>query len=158
MHRSDRRVGRRVTTVDTTEHLYGLATGEDPDGYIRSHVVAFPITKRTAKRIYYVRRTHPNGTRDLGYVNRQAMEAAGADGLWARRSGGWWEPDAHLYLTPPVLPAQQLAADLKADVDRLRREAADAHPDRGGSNEAFIHAHQRLTAARGRLSRAERAA
>lgn len=146
---------------EAVEYLYGTHTGEDLDGFIRTRLTSFRITKKTAKRIYYVRRVEHDGNEVIGFVDRQAMEASGADGLWARKTAGWWEDDNRLYLNPPPLPGQQpTIADLQAEVDRLRREAADAHPDRGGNDIDFIAAHRRLTEARSRLfaQQAERAA
>ncbi len=109
-----------------------------PEQHWQHHIRSFRITKRTAKRIYYVRR-EPG---DIGYVDRQGLEEKGE--VW--RAGGWWEADKHLYATPPPAPEHIAAPDLK----QLKAEMAAAHPDRGGSNEQFREARRRYVTARDR--------
>jgi hypothetical protein len=73
------------------EYLYGT-------GYRKGEleVIEFPITKVTAKRIYYDRHPSPNRS-EIRVVNRQAMEAAGPDGL-ARKSANFSADDQRLWL------------------------------------------------------------
>jgi hypothetical protein len=132
-----------ATDLGPVEFVYG--TDVDDEGTHR--VFAFRVTKKTAKRIYYVRYApwaRP-GDEKIGYVDRQAIEAAGAEGVWARRTAGWWEPDNQLYLEPPDVPERP---DRKAILARLKAEMAAVHPDRGGSHEEFLAAHARYERAR----------
>ncbi len=52
--------------------------------------------------------------------------------------------DLTVHLSPPPVPAPSLA--------QLRRAAADAHPDRGGSAAAFMAAHAAYLTAKGRAA------
>jgi hypothetical protein len=128
-------------------YLYGTAEREDARGHLVTELRSFRITKRTRQRIYYVRRQHPDGSVDLGYVNRQELEAEGHVHNYA--AGGWWAADFHLYAEPPEVDQRNSVApapDLKA----LKQAMADAHPDRGGSSESFIEARERYLRARAR--------
>jgi hypothetical protein len=62
-----------------------------------------------------------------------------AEGTVCRKSAGWWESDLQLWLEPPQTwpPKQQ------PDLNQLKSEMAAAHPDRGGTDEAFIAARRR---------------
>src|SRR5688500_18326251 len=126
--------------VAAAEYVYGIdsSVSDDDRFYQDPHVVQFRITKKTPKRIYYIPENW--GRPVQRFVDRVALERAGQV---RRRSAGWWEPDATVYLKPPEL--QQHA---KPDLAALRAEMAAAHPDRGGSNEAFIAARQRYEQAR----------
>lgn len=131
------------TEAGAVEYLYGVATGryDADDEWQPASVVSFRITRKTPKRIYYVRSERIPGDVVIGYVDRLRLEA---DGEVCNRSAGWWSPDYRLYLTPPVL--EQPAVP---DLGGLKAAMAAAHPDRGGTDEAFI-------AARGRYERARR--
>jgi hypothetical protein len=120
-----------VTTPAPVEFLYGIdsSVSDDSRFYEPPRVVRFRITKKTPRRIYY----------EAGYlvrfVDRRRLEA---DGEVHRKSAGWWERDATVYLQPPVLE-QATAPDLGV----LKAAMAAAHPDRGGTHEAFIAARRR---------------
>jgi hypothetical protein len=116
----------------------------------------FQIIKRTKQRIYYSRKPlpaverpdeYPN-VRDstdygVGFIDRQEIERE--DEIWSRKTGKWWERDARLYLRPPVPRGQP---EELPDLGKLKAEMAAAHPDRGGSNAAFIAARAAYIAAR----------
>lgn len=103
-------------------------------------MVRFRITRRTAKRIYYIR-AHNGPNPVIGYVDRQRIER---DGEVARASAGWWEDDRRVHLRPPEPPQRPQVHDLVA----LRTAMVEAHPDRGGSHEAFLIARQKYEDAR----------
>lgn len=114
----------------TSRNRFGEPVGE------REVVVEFRITKKTARRIYYSRDNGAMTEQDRargGYVDRQAMERDGH----VRTSRGYWEADSILFLDPPDVTGPA-PVDRSADLSRLKAEMADAHPDRGGTNEAFI--------------------
>jgi hypothetical protein len=147
------------------EYLYGREDCNLIDGPCRcealesrarwdTHTVRFRITKKTAKRVYYAYRWSPfDGTpEEVRCVDRQELEA---DGEVYRRSGRWWEPDFPVYLRPLEPSSEWLewyVASGKDAVSRLRAEMAAAHPDRGGTSRAFVEAHRRYLAAKGRAS------
>ena len=146
-----------VDDVLAVEYLYAIEAehhqGDDNRFYVPTRVITFRITRKTPKRIYYVRseRGHrrPDGSVphvDIGFVDRQRLEA---DGELFRKSAGWWERDARLYLEPPVLDAYAPAPDLAA----LKAAMRAAQPDVGGSHEAFLEAHERYERARVNASR-----
>ncbi|RPK56260.1 hypothetical protein EES43_24770 [Streptomyces sp. ADI96-02] len=122
--------------VTTTEYLYGIDTSVHDDArfYQRPHAVAFPVVKKTPKRVYY----EINGR--TRFVDRQRLEADGK----VQRVGGWWESDLTVYLSEPVVEQPK-----PASLAELKRAMADAHPDReSGSHEAFIAARARYEQAR----------
>lgn len=82
------------------EYLYGIEPGhwDGEDVWVPVRVVPFRITRKTERRIYYIRRDLD--VPEIGAVDRQKIEA---DGDIYRVSSGWWEPDTRLYLTPPDL-------------------------------------------------------
>jgi hypothetical protein len=125
-----------------TEYLYGIDSNVSDDSrfYQGPRVVQFRITKKTAKRIYYVTSEDWEPRTRIGFVDRQRIEADGEIYLHNRH---WSDPGFHLYLSPPEL--QQHA---KPDLASLRAEMAAAHPDRGGTDEAFIAARTRYEQAR----------
>ena len=127
-----------ASEVVATEFLYGIEAehGSGP-GWTPTRVVQFRITKKTPRRIYYL----PHEWRDeQRFVDRAALER---DGQVTRKSGGWWESDLTVYLKPPTLTETQ-----QPDLAELKAAMASAHPDRGGSDEAFIAARQRYERAR----------
>ncbi|MDG4790384.1 hypothetical protein O7626_40770 [Micromonospora sp. WMMD1102] len=140
-----------MSAIEQVEYLYCIVPrGDDPDD--RDRVMPLRVVKKTPKRIYFRRWL----THDIGYVDRQAMEASGADGCSARKRTSWWDPDAHLYLEPPQLDARGRRVDttaLKAELSRLKAEMAAAHPDVGGTHEAFLAAHKRWNNARNQFAR-----
>jgi hypothetical protein len=129
------------------------------------YVWRFRITKKTKERIFYIRkgeRIDPgaakyaqySGIRDLdeeqiAYVDRGAMEASGEEGLYTRK---WYSDDWHLFLAPPPKPTFKPGDNVDAETLRkLRAQMVAAHPDRGGTNEAFRAARQRYVELRRRL-------
>jgi hypothetical protein len=124
------------------EYLYAIQAehheGDDSRFYVPKTVITFRVTRKTPKRIYYIR---SEGRGDVGYIDRHEIEAAGE--IW-RKSAGWWEADARLYLQPPVLEVYAPAPDL----GQLKAAMRAAHPDMGGSEAAFLEAHERYERAR----------
>ncbi|WP_432140154.1 hypothetical protein [Streptomyces sp. bgisy154] len=119
------------------EFLYELWDANWDDGPLGNYqIIAHPITKKTARRIYF---TYSHAGHKPGFVDRQRIEADGEiyHGYTRRR----------LHLTPPEIPHRPA----KPSLPELRKAMADAHPDRGGTDEAFI-------AARARYERARRSA
>jgi hypothetical protein len=128
------------------EYLYGHS------GYSRGFS-RFQIVKKTAKRIYYLRRGEeidhngepnnpfayltPADHYGTGFVDRQKMEREGnVHSLYSSLgylSERWRR-------TPPITDLRQLKAAMAA-----------AHPDKGGSSAAFIEARTRYVEARRRV-------
>ena len=147
------------------EYLYGRSIGgEDSPAF----PVRFRITKKTRKRVFYIRdaewldergaqQRYDNDKpivtdRDgrIGYVNRQKLEA---DGFVDNRGVHWSDYDSHLYASFEGLMADRFRRDHAPppDLRSLKAEMAAAHPDRGGSNTAFIAARKAYVEARRRL-------
>lgn len=123
------------TDTGTVEYLYGIGRVWDDDARrLNEGIVSFRITKKTPKRIYYVRRDDGE-VPQIGFVDRQEIESKGE----ARTSHGWWVPDCHLYAAPPDLDAdhRQEETDDVARLADLKQRMAAAHPDRGGDAEEF---------------------
>lgn len=127
-----------MTTPAPVEFLYGVRSGgyDGNDTWQPASVVAFRITKKTDRRIYYDANTINGQPARVRYVDRQALEARGEV---TRKSGAWWEPDLTVYMQPPQ--TWPPSADL--DLTGLKAEMAAAHPDRGGTDESFIAARRR---------------
>jgi hypothetical protein len=159
-------------TSDTrqVEYLYGHTMGgEETNGC----PVRFRITKKTAKRIYYVRQEEEidkhgepvdypwiKSTSDdddvIGYVNRQKLEA---DGSVYNKGVHWCRPDWHLYASlEGLLGDRYQHRNDQPDIHQLKAEMAAAHPDRGGTSAAFIEARARYIAARRQARRPREAA
>jgi hypothetical protein len=137
------------------EYLYGTLHYWPDDGLgteVRE-VVPFRITRKTSRRVYYVRHEYGPGDVETGYVDRVVLERDGR--VW-RRSAGWWADDSELYATREAAEASLgLAGEATRgvpDLRQLRREMADAHPDRGGTNEEFMAARERYQRALRRAS------
>jgi hypothetical protein len=152
------------------EYLYAHNTWRCDNGYGRCpcrdlpareawqhHLIPYRITKKTAKRIYYIRREpHRDGQvistdeLEIGYVDRQKLEA---DGEVSNRGVHWSQDDSHLYATtdPPEWwnPWRSAWSTETATLSQLRKEMADAHPDRGGDRDRFMAARARYLAAKG---------
>lgn len=124
------------------EYLYGIdsSVADDNRFYEPPRVVRFRILKKTPKRIYYVASRDWETRTRTGFVDRQRIEA---DGEIYQRNRHWSAPDFHLYLAEPELPQAR-----KPDLAELKTAMTEAHPDRGGSNEAFIEARRRYEAAK----------
>jgi hypothetical protein len=130
------------TDASPVEYLYGIAYA---DG--KSWVKAYRITRKTPKRIYYIREQRfADEDPEIGFVNRQELESTGEV---INRSRGWWDADFHLYAEPPEL--HDSSSVMPKTLSELRAEMADAHPDRGGTREAFEAARVRYLAAKGRV-------
>ncbi len=138
-----------------TEYLYG----RDRCGGDYNSVYRFRITKRTAKRIYYVskaewidERGEPRADpyhleeETIGFVDRQKLETEGS----VRNLGRHWSSsDYRLYASLEGLLAQYRRDEPeKPDLASLKAAMAAAHPDKGGSSAAFIEARHRYVAAR----------
>ncbi len=149
-------------TIDSkfVEYLYGYRYHDmdgQGDGYIFKR---FQITKKTAKRIFYLNAgeridehdklyVYDHGrdmnVRDgrVGFVNRQKLEA---DGEVYNEGRHWSSIDYHLYASMQIIRDKfakneaRLDAFAAADLKSLKAAMAAAHPDRGGSNAAFIAA------------------
>ncbi|MER6198001.1 WhiB family transcriptional regulator [Streptomyces sp. NPDC001586] len=103
------------------EYLYGIEPGhwEGEDEWVSTRIVRFPITRKTPKRIYYVRRDQE--VPEIGSVDRQRIEA---DGDVYRVSSGWWEADSRLYLAAPDLDEYLSAEKPQSDTDAVWLDAA----------------------------------
>jgi hypothetical protein len=105
-----------------------------PTEFLYSWGDQFRIIKKTARRIYYLDERYGHRTR---FVDRQKIECDGNIHNW-------------LYLQPPQPETHNEPAP---DLSHLKAEMAAAHPDRGGSNAAFIEARARYVAARRQMRR-----
>jgi len=148
------------------EYLYAYDVGWSDWGERYVDFYRFRVTRRTAKRVFYVRDAEfidesgeprddgavRNRDGEIGFVHRGTLAK---DGFATNRSRVW-EPDYQLYASLAALHAdREHGADAPpADLAALKRAMAAAHPDRGGSNEAFIAARERYLAALRRCSRA----
>lgn len=114
------------------EFLYEVWDANWDDGPLGNYrILRHKITRKTARRIYFVR-----GGGRPAFVDRQRIEA---DGEIFHR------PIARtLYLTEPALPSRPKPASLP----ELKAAMAAAHPDRGGTDAEFIAARQRYERAR----------
>lgn len=145
------------TDPGRTEYLYGVYHHVSDDARFPDtwKVVSFQITKRTSRRVYYIRsRGWGDEDPEIGYVNRQELEA---NGEVRNRGRDWFEADDHLYAEPPDLSHRQppTPAEQEAELSRLRAEMADAHPDRGGTNDGFIAARRRYVQAKRKAATAK---
>jgi hypothetical protein len=152
------------------EYLYAVHHYVPEASYEREQwtVVAFRITKKAPKRIYYVR-SHRYAALgedpEIGYISSQELESdtrcCGAD-CWHGTPPGeistgrrWYEDDSWLYATreqaQAVVDAHTRSPGGK-DLKQLRREMADAHPDRGGTPERFMAARTAYLLAKERAS------
>ncbi|WP_121702119.1 hypothetical protein [Streptomyces sp. E5N298] len=124
-----------------TEYLYELWDANWDDGPLGNYqVLAHPITRKTPKRIYF---RYSTGGHRTGFVDRQKIEGHGEvlHGYTLRR----------LHLAPPEIPDRPRRPSLS----ELKQQMADAHPDRGGTGEAFVAARQRYEAAKARQDGAQ---
>jgi hypothetical protein len=172
--------GSETAGADSFEYLYshtGCNHSDGPCGCAEHygldrwfyHVRKFRIIKKTAQRIYYDSGPlpweqddrYPN-IRDLTeyqirFINRQKIEQDGQ--IWSHANSGWWEADCRLYLQPPMPEPRWLQDEErrkpKSGVELLvlKQAMADAHPDRGGSDAAFIAARERYLQARAQATK-----
>ncbi len=121
----------------------------DP-GHECYEVLACPVTRVTAKRIYF--RGADNGPkyrRDREwFVSRRDIEGPGDVVGQLLSNGGVYHRGMRqiLHLEPPV--RRKFAPVDEKTIAALRKEAADLHPDRGGDPDQFRAAHARYTAAK----------
>lgn len=129
-----------------------------------------PVIKKTARRIYFdntSRWDRRDAVITLGYIDRQEFEAdtrnchrgtlAGATTLpsSSQHGGGTVYANreaAEEYLFAHLRTQERKRQEAEPDLRRLRMEMADAHPDRGGTNEGFIAARKRYKEALRRAS------
>lgn len=145
------------------EYLYGTMVYWPDDGPEVREVRPFRISRKTAKRVYYVRLQTRSGRVDLGFIDRGALER---DGEVRRKSGHWWEDDGHLFATRDAAEAHigigagadRPFAPEVPDLAQLKQEMADAHPDRGGTAEEFIAARKRYESAAAKVAAQQREA
>lgn len=138
------------TTTAPIEYLYAIDGNrfDGNDDWIASYIVTFRITKKTPKRIYYVRSQYDGEDPVIGFVNRQDIEANGEVHNYGVH---WCRPDRHLYLNPPDVGSGR---EPEPDLAELKAAMAAAHPDRGGSDAAFIAARQKYEHAKTRTRKA----
>lgn len=123
-----------MTALVHAEFLYELWDANWDDGPLGNYQIRrYEITRKTAKRIYF-----SLGYDRFGFVDRQRIEADGQ--VFYRQT------NCRLYLTPPEIPTRPKRPSLP----ELRKAMAAAHPDRGGTDEAFIVARRRYEHARSR--------
>lgn len=132
--------GSPSAAVEPVQFLHGIQAGhyDGNDDWQPACVVAFPVTRKTPKRIYYQVRDW--GAQQIRFVNRQELESTGEVRSPSRY---WWESDYQVYLNPPPVEMTQ-----QPSLAELKQQMADAHPDRGGNDEAFIAARQRYERAK----------
>jgi hypothetical protein len=108
----------------------------------------FPIIKKTHARVYYIRSHDPEGRPRTGFVNRRELEERREVYVKSRLSRSDWR----LFLFPPAKPEpapnRTQPGPTAAELAALKLAMADAHPDRGGSSEAFIVARARYLRAK----------
>jgi hypothetical protein len=153
-----------ATLTQQYTHLYyehwkcwdGCFNAEPHDCYA---VMACPVTRVTAKRIYF--RGADDGAKwrreSEMYINRAAIEQGGDAVGRLLSNGGVYHRMMRvvLHLEPPQRESDSLRRVIKATartpdkpVAELRREAADLHPDRGGDPDAFRAAYARYARAK----------
>lgn len=135
------------------EYLYGVQPMHWVGDQVRvdARVVRFRIVRKTRARIFYVR-DERRGTPRIGSVNRVRLEADG--NVYRGATTGWWESDKRLYLAPPTLDADATVRPSPTTLAELKAAVTAAHPDHGGTDEAFMAAHAAYRQAR-RTARAQ---
>lgn len=136
------------------EYLYGVkpAHADGNDAWVPAQVVRFRIVRKTRVKVFYVRDERHGGTPRIGSVNRRRLEATGD--VYRGATTGWWEADKRVYLAPPILDADATVRPSPATLAELRAAMTVAHPDHGGTDEAFMAAHVAYRQAR-RIARAQ---
>jgi hypothetical protein len=152
------------TDASVVEYLYEahISWAYDGEPELRE-IRKWPIARTTAKRIYftdgaYISRadleddTRCPGGHDQRYCEHGNYSAHGEPaGQMIKRGRGWWD-SAHLFTTREAAEdelysrereRQRERAMREPELKRLRREMADAHPDRGGTAEQFMAARKR---------------
>ncbi|MER6605850.1 hypothetical protein ABT282_08015 [Streptomyces sp. NPDC000927] len=119
---SEKGLPQKAAEPVLVEYLYELWDANWDDGPLSNYqILRHEITKKTPKRIYF---TYLNGR--TGFVDRQKIETDGEiyHGYTRRR----------LHLAPPEIPHRPKSASMA----ELKAAMAAAHPDLGGTDEAFI--------------------
>jgi hypothetical protein len=145
-------MGAIDTTQQSGEFLYSLwnkcwdgcwDSGEYPHGVAPDHqchvVQTWPITKRTAKRIYF------HGGAWCSRQDRERTSFIEIDRFAEDGSAYHRNLRERLYLSPPEIQSHRPQRKSTAE---LKREMADAHPDRGGNREEFERARDRYLSAK----------
>jgi hypothetical protein len=115
-----------------------------PDEYLYNwHGDQFRIIKKTKQRVYY-NKSKLNNESAFAYLDYDADAIGFIARSRIKADCDVRDPDFRaLYLNkPPGRPARELP-----DLQKLKRAMAAAHPDRGGSNAAFIAARKEYLAA-----------
>lgn len=138
-------------TVDAApvEYLYGVERrlGDLGDVEEPYRIVPFPITRRTEKRVFYQR----GRDRGVGSVDRVALER---DGVAINKARHVYDGDSELYASLERARAELPSGPAVVDLKALRRAAVEAHPDLGGTHEAFLAANGRYEKAKRRAAKA----
>lgn len=155
------------TSGAPVDYLFGAWWSPWVDDYTGEHdrrVIPFRITRKTPKRIYYIRTEAGRSGEDpeTGYISRAEFEAdtrQPPEHGWTRgeaageiRTSRHGDHDYHLFATQAAAEDYLFRAERERqrqqearepELKQLRMAMADAHPDRGGTSEAFIAARER---------------
>jgi hypothetical protein len=107
--------------------------------------VQHQIVKKTKTRIFYNKReanTWRETELELGFVDRTEVELPEGQDYYYDKKGR--KLRRYWFLQPPLMPQIEKPKSLR----ELKAAMADAHPDRGGTSEAFIKARRAYEAAR----------
>lgn len=156
-------------TTDTTvvEHLYVPCTYipyDDALAETRRWVAEIPVVRKTRKRIWFAERDAPKlgdgwgaERHKLCWIDREEFERTGKASIPSSR---WYDPGHVAYASKEEAERKLRLFRPEADpatvaeIRRLRAEAANAHPDRGGSSEEFRAAYARYERAKRAAGRA----
>jgi hypothetical protein len=144
---------RATNAGDDAVNLYAIEFGYYDHGarqWVYSKIVRLPVTKTTPKRIYFLRSSEP-GEFERGYIDRQDFETRGW--VYSSRYNKIYAtppklPDDKPFIPPPFRPEGPRATVSELDLKQLKAAMRAAHPDMGGSDEAFIKAHAAYKRAR----------
>jgi len=167
------------------EYLYAAhsqAWVDDITGKRDEQVIPYQITKKTAKRIYYIRRPGTPEWNDppvIAFISRQEFEGDSrvpwrqTGSLRTRfgndhgdvpgeiRTNHYHDHEYHLFATRQAVEdylfcwereQERKRQEREPELKQLRREMAACHPDRGGTNEEFMEARKRYERALRRAS------
>jgi hypothetical protein len=113
----------------------------------------FRITKKTAKRIFYVKeKSYGYEHGEIGFVSRDQVADDWPGPTWRElrdlQDKVGWRNAPKVFLKPRPPGFHDSDEPPVVDLARLKAEMAAAHPDKGGTSAAFIEARQRYVAAR----------
>lgn len=150
---------RAAASGDQAVNLFAVEPGFYDHGarqWVHSKIVRLPVTKTTPKRIYFLRSSEP-GEFETGYIDRQAFETKGW--VYSSRFRKIYAkapelPDDKPYIPPPLRPeyGYRAATVSVEELKRLKAVMRAAHPDLGGTSEAFIKARAEYERARERVA------